>query len=126
VLGICLGMQLLFESSAEGGVPSLGLLAGRVDRLPEAPGITVPHMGWNTVEVLRPSPLLRGLAADSRFYFVHSYAAPLNEFTVAQCTHGMPFAAVVQRGNFAGVQFHPERSGAAGAQLLRNFLEMPV
>jgi glutamine amidotransferase len=126
VLGICLGMQLLFESSAEGGVPSLGLLAGRVDRLPEAPGITVPHMGWNTVEVLRPSPLLRGLAADSRFYFVHSYAAPLNGFTVAQCTHGMPFAAVVQRGNFAGVQFHPERSGAAGAQLLRNFLEMPV
>jgi glutamine amidotransferase len=126
VLGICLGMQLLFESSAEGGVPSLGLLPGRVARLPESPGIAVPHMGWNTVEATRATPLLRGLAADARFYFVHSYAAPVTADTLAAATHGARFAAIVQRGNFSGVQFHPERSGSAGAQLLRNFLEMPA
>ncbi|MBA3848488.1 MAG: imidazole glycerol phosphate synthase subunit HisH [Opitutus sp.] len=122
VLGICLGMQLLFEASAEGEVPSLGLLPGRVDRLPESPGITVPHMGWNTLETLRATPLLRGLPPDARFYFVHSYAAPVTADTLAAATHGARFAAVVQRGNISGVQFHPERSGPAGAQLLKNFL----
>lgn len=126
VLGICLGMQLLFENSGEGNVTSLGLLRGRVARLPETPGVTVPHMGWNTIEVTRDSPLLRGIDATARFYFVHSYAAPVTDDTVASATHGTRFAAVVQRGNFTGVQFHPERSGAAGAKLLRNFLAMPV
>lgn len=124
VLGICLGMQLLFESSAEGPTDTLGLIPGRVALLPESPGITVPHMGWNTVTPLRDTPLLRGLDDDARFYFVHRFAGPVNEFTLADCTHGTAFAAVVQRGNFSGVQFHPERSGTAGAQLLRNFLEM--
>jgi len=122
VLGICLGMQLLFESSEEGATASLGLIPGRVAKLPESPGITVPHMGWNTLSPKRETPLLAGLGADARFYFVHSFAGPVNEFTVASCTHGTAFAAVVQRGNFSGTQFHPERSGAAGARLLRNFL----
>jgi glutamine amidotransferase len=126
VLGICLGMQLLFESSEEGNTPSLGLIPGRVALLPESPGVTVPHMGWNTLEIRQASPLLRGFDAATRFYFVHSFAGPVNGFTLASCTHGTTFAAVVRRGNFWGVQFHPERSGAAGAQLLRNFLEMPA
>ena len=126
VLGICLGMQLLFEASEEGNTPSLGLIPGRVALLPESPGVTVPHMGWNTLDVRRASPLLKGVDATTRFYFVHSFAGPVNEFTLAGCTHGAIFAAVVRRGNFWGVQFHPERSGAAGARLLRNFLEMPA
>ncbi len=126
VLGICLGMQLLFDASEEGATPSLGLIPGTVALLPESPGITVPHMGWNTLQIRRPVPLLAGFDDATRFYFVHSFAGPVNEFTVASCEHGAAFAAVVQRGNFSGVQFHPERSGAAGARLLRNFLEMPA
>jgi glutamine amidotransferase len=126
VLGICLGMQLLFDSSAEGDTPSLGLIPGRVALLPESPGVTVPHMGWNTLDMKRDTPLLRGFEATTRFYFVHSFAGPVNEYTLASCEHGTAFAAVVQRANFSGVQFHPERSGAAGAQLLKNFLEMPA
>ena len=124
VIGFCLGEQLLFESSEEGDTTSLGLIPGRVARLPEAPGITVPHMGWNTLEILRDTPLLAGIPRDARFYFVHSYAGPVNAHTLATATHGTPFAAVVQRGNFYGVQFHPERSGPAGAQLLKNFLTL--
>lgn len=126
VLGVCLGMQLLFESSAEGETASLGVVPGRVGLLPESPGVTVPHMGWNTLKIRTESPLLRGFDARTRFYFVHSFAGPVNEFTLASCEHGTEFAAVVRRGNFWGAQFHPERSGAAGAQLLRNFVEMKV
>jgi glutamine amidotransferase len=80
-------------------------------------------MGWNTIDLRRAGPLLAGFDGATRFYFVHSYAGPVNEFTLAATTHGRDFAAVVQRDNFSGVQFHPERSGAAGAHLLRNFLE---
>ena len=123
VLGVCLGMQLLFESSAEGPTETLGLIPGEVALLPDSPGVTVPHMGWNTVLSGRKAGLLNGLAPDARFYFVHSYAGPVNAFTVASCDHGTPFAAIVQRGNFSGVQFHPERSGTAGARLLQNFVE---
>ena len=126
VLGGCLGMLLLFEGSAAGPGDTLGLIPGPVRRLLETPGITVPHMGWNTVAPARETPLLRGLGADARFYFVHSYAAPVNSATLATAEHGAPFAAIVQHRNFHGVQFHPERSGAAGAQLLKNFLEMPA
>jgi len=126
VLGICLGMQLLFSASEEGPTPTLGLLPGRVALLPAGPGLTVPHMGWNTLEVVRPSPLLAGFDAATRFYFVHSFAAPVSADTLAACTHGRRFAAAVQHGNFFGVQFHPERSGAAGARLLRNFLDLPA
>ncbi len=123
VIGFCLGEQLLFDSSAEGDTASLGLIPGRVARLPESPGITVPHMGWNTLEVLRDTPLLAGIPRDARFYFVHSFAGPVNAFTQASCQHGTPFAAIVQRANFSGCQFHPERSGVAGARLLQNFVE---
>jgi glutamine amidotransferase len=123
VLGVCLGMQLLFEQSEEGNTPTLGLIPGRVALLPGSPGITVPHMGWNTLTPRRETGLLDGIGPDARYYFVHSYAAPVDDFTVATCTHGVPFAAIVQRGNFSGLQFHPERSGAAGARLLQNFVE---
>ena len=123
VLGICLGMQLLFENSEEGPTETLSLIPGTVARLPNSPDITVPHMGWNTILSGRTTGLLDGLGSDARFYFVHSYAGPVNAFTVASCDYGTPFAALVQRGNFSGVQFHPERSGAAGARLLKNFVE---
>ena len=123
VLGICLGMQLLFENSEEGPTETLGLIPGTMARLPNLPDITVPHMGWNTILSGRTTGLLDGLGSDARFYFVHSYAGPVNAFTVASCDYGTPFAALVQRGNFSGVQFHPERSGAAGARLLKNFVE---
>ena len=123
VLGVCLGMQLLFENSEEGPTETLGLIPGTVARLPNSPDITVPHMGWNTILSGRTTGLLDGLGSDARFYFVHSYAGPVNAFTVASCDYGTPFAALVQRGNFSGVQFHPERSGAAGARLLKNFVE---
>lgn len=126
VLGICLGMQLLFDDSAEGPTRTLGLLPGRVDLLPASPGIQVPHMGWNTLRVETTSDLLAGFDAETRFYFVHSFAAPVNEFTLASCEHGTRFGAVVRRRNFHGVQFHPERSGSAGARLLRNFLQLPA
>lgn len=122
LLGICLGMQLLFESSEEGGVETLGLLQGRVTRLPEAPGVRIPHMGWNRLAFRRESTLLTGIESGAQCYFVHSYAAPVTEDCVASSAHGVPFAALVQRGNVAGAQFHPERSGTTGARLLENFI----
>lgn len=122
LLGICLGMQLLFESSDEGDVECLGLLPGRVARLQPRPGDRVPHMGWNQLQPLRDDPLLAGVSAGASAYFVHGYAAPVTADTVATCTHGAAFAAVVRRGNCHGAQFHPERSGAVGARLLENFL----
>lgn len=123
VLGICLGMQLLYESSEEGDVGCLGLVPGRLSRLPEGPDRRVPHMGWSQTEVVTADPLLAGLDDEPWFYFVHSYAAPVNESTVATGQHGTRFTAIARRGNFCGAQFHPERSARAGAQLLQNFLE---
>jgi len=122
VLGICLGMQLLFESSEEDDARLLGLIPARLQRLPEKPGLRVPHMGWNAIRNLRPDPLTDSLDGEW-FYFVHSYAAPLGAWTLSTSAHGAPFSAVVREGNFHGAQFHPERSAAAGAALLRNFLE---
>lgn len=125
LLGICLGMQLLFERSDEGDTPCLGLLPGRVTALLPAPGRPVPHMGWNTLEVLRPDPLLAGIGAADWMYFVHGYhlaARPDDPALLARTDYGLPLAAAVRRGGLMGVQFHPERSGAAGARLLRNFL----
>ena len=124
LLGICLGMQLLYERSEEGDVACLGLLPGTVRRLLPAPGIRIPHMGWNRLRRLRPSALLDGVADDASAYFVHSYAAPVSADTVAASDHGGLFSAVVQRGRHCGAQFHPERSAATGARILGNFLEM--
>lgn len=122
LLGICLGMQLLFESSREGDVPCLGLLSGQVRRLRPAAGVRVPHMGWNALQDMGRSSLLDGIHAGEQAYFVHGYAAPVTGDCVAACTHGQRFAAVVQRGAICGAQFHPERSAQVGARLLANFL----
>jgi len=126
VLGICLGMQLLFEHSAEGATSCLGVIAGSVERLRAAPGLPVPHMGWNTLELQREDALLDGLRNSDRFYFVHSFAAPINGCLLASVHYGEARCAIVRQQNFHGVQFHPERSSAAGARILRNFLELPT
>ena len=126
VLGICLGMQLLFEHSAEGATNCLGVIAGTVERLRAAPGLPVPHMGWNTLDLQREDPLLTGLRSSDRFYFVHSFAAPINGCLLASVHYGEARCAIVRQHNFHGVQFHPERSSVAGARILRNFLELPA
>jgi imidazole glycerol-phosphate synthase subunit HisH len=123
LLGICLGMQLLYTDLDEGGCGGLGLIEGKVQRL-AAGALPVPHMGWNTCRTLRPDPLLAGLGADDYVYFVHSYAAPVSGASLAACDYGGEFTAVARRDNFWGVQFHPERSARVGARLLRNFLEL--
>jgi glutamine amidotransferase len=121
-LGICLGFQLLFDASDEGGAGTLGLLAGRTEALVDAP--TLPHIGWNSVEVVRPHPLFEGIADGSYFYFVHSFVpAPADEgLIIARTTHGRPFASAVARGSLYGLQFHPEKSSAAGLRMLSNFV----
>ena len=124
VLGICLGMQLLFERSAEGSTECLAILPGEVRSLKAAPGLPVPHMGWNQLEAWRPDPLLEGLTPGDYFYFVHGYAVPVGDKTVAPVDYGDPISAVVRHENFWGVQFHPERSAASGARLLANFLTL--
>lgn len=126
LLGVCVGMQILFEHSEEDDTPCLGLLPGRVAKLPATPGIRVPHMGWNTLALRRESLLTRDIADGRHAYFVHSYAAPVTADCVASSEHGVPFAAIVQRGNVGGAQFHPERSADVGARLLENFLKYGV
>jgi glutamine amidotransferase len=126
-LGICLGFQLLFDASDEddtGDSPTLGLLAGRTVALQEAP--TLPHIGWNSVEAVKPHPLFEGIADGSYFYFVHTFApVPADEgIVVARTTHGRPFVSAVASGSLYGLQFHPEKSAAAGQRLLRNFLAL--
>jgi imidazole glycerol-phosphate synthase subunit HisH len=121
VLGICLGMQLLFESSAEDDAQLLGLIPARLRRLPQSPGLRVPHMGWNSIQATQSDTFSDSLSGDW-FYFVHSYAAPVGTWTLATAEHGATFSAIVRQGNFYGAQFHPERSAAAGARLLQNFL----
>ncbi len=122
LLGICIGMQVLFERSEEGDVPALGLLRGDVRKLPSVPGLRLPHMGWNTLVKRVDSPLLDGIDDGVHAYFVHGYAAVGSADAIAESAHGEAFAAVVQRGRVAGAQFHPERSGEVGARFLRNFL----
>ena len=124
LLGICVGMQLLFDSSDEGDVSCLGMLPGRVQRFPSRAGLPVPHMGWNQLNVLRPTLLTQGIHADDYVYFVHSFAAPVTDMTLATTDYGAPFSAIVKRDNVYGVQFHPERSARVGAILLRNFLSI--
>jgi glutamine amidotransferase len=124
VLGICLGMQLLFKNSEEGPTECLGLLPDTVRRLEAVPGRPVPHMGWNQLEGRREDPLLEGIAAREYVYLVHSYAAAVSQHTLASTDYGGPLSAVIRRGNFWGTQFHPERSGRAGARVLANFLRL--
>jgi imidazole glycerol-phosphate synthase subunit HisH len=127
LLGICLGMQWLFEGSDEAPqVPGLGVLKGRVIRLrgnAEA-GLKIPHVGWNALDFLGSGRILAGLEPHSHVYFTHSYAAPVTDACVAATTHGETFAAVVERDNVFGVQFHPEKSSEGGLQIIRNFLEV--
>lgn len=123
LLGICVGMQLLFEASEEGDTECLGLLRGRVRRLPASPGVRIPHMGWNRLQTTQAHPLVAGLE-QAWVYFVHSFAAPPATNTLATSTHGEPFSAIVGKGRVMGAQFHPERSSHAGARLLANFLAM--
>ena len=123
LLGVCVGVQLLFAHSEEDDTPCLGLLSGRVRKLPVSPGIRVPHMGWNTLQRHRDSSLMEGIGEGDHAYFVHSYAAPVDDDCLCSSEHGERFAAVVQRGRVAGAQFHPERSAGVGARLLRNFIE---
>ena len=126
LLGICLGLQLLFEGSDEDGAETLGVLAGRTVRLREAPRL--PHIGWNQVERRRAHPLFDGIDEAADFYFVHSFAAEpgpgADALTLAETTHGAPFVSAVARGPLVGVQFHPERSGRDGLRLLANFVEL--
>jgi glutamine amidotransferase len=122
VLGICLGMQLLYEASEEGDAKCLGIIPGTARRLAAAPGRPVPHMGWNTLAVNQECSLLHGLQPDARAYFVHSYAVPVGAETIASSEYGERFSAVVASRNWFGTQFHPERSGSVGAEVLANFL----
>ena len=123
LLGICLGMQVLFDYSEESDINCLGIIAGNIRKLPATQGIRVPHMGWNTVTVQHGNQLLNGLDGKD-FYFVHSYAAEVAPQSIALSEHGVQFTAATQQGNFYGVQFHPERSGMQGQQLLENFLSI--
>jgi imidazole glycerol-phosphate synthase subunit HisH len=125
LLGICLGMHWLFEGSDEApDLPGLGLLSGQCRRLASSEAIKIPHVGWNTLSLQRDASILEGVADQSQVYFTHSYVAPLTSETVAMAEHGEPFSAVVQRANIAGVQFHPEKSGEVGLQILRNFIQL--
>ena len=123
LLGICLGLQYLFEGSDEApDAPGLGALEGRCSLLP--PTLKVPHVGWNALEVRRPSRILDGVTDATQVYFTHSYAAPVTTACVAAATHSASFAAVVEAGVVSGVQFHPEKSSEAGLRMLRNFLQI--
>lgn len=126
VLGVCVGMQMLADASEEGELPGLGWVGGRVRAFAgnsASAGQPLPHMGWNDVRAIRPTPLLRGMVDEARFYFLHSYymecAKPAD--AIAQADYGFPFACAVQKGNVCGVQFHPEKSHHWGVNLLRNF-----
>jgi imidazole glycerol-phosphate synthase subunit HisH len=136
ILGICLGMQWLFEASDEApDCPGLGILGGRCYRLGEAPPsasqaegpdlqVKVPHVGWNSLTLQREASIVDGVPSGSQVYFTHSYVAPITSDAIAITEHGEPFAAVVQHGQVAGVQFHPEKSGEVGLQVLRNFVQI--
>jgi glutamine amidotransferase len=126
VLGICLGMQLLCDASEEDDVECLGILPGVAKRLSVADDYPVPNMGWCATQSCLSHPLLDGIEDGSYFYYVHSYAVPVSEYTLATARHAEQFSAVICRDNFVAAQFHPERSSKAGARLLKNFLELPA
>lgn len=123
VMGICLGMQMLFEGSEEGNVNGLGLVEGTIAQM-DTNGSPLPHMGWNTLENLADDPLLHGIKTGDYAYFVHSFAAPISERTLASTTYGQKFSAIIKQDNIYGCQFHPERSAQTGAKILANFLKV--
>lgn len=132
VLGFCLGMQLMTRSSTEGlaktgdesnTIDCLGLIPTDIKPL-EADGNRLPHMGWNTLTSVSDHPVFNGINIDDYFYFVHSFAAPISEYTVASCNYGSDFSAAIAKDNFIGCQFHPERSGALGSKIIDNFLKL--
>ncbi len=124
VLGICLGMQLLFGHSDEEDADCLGIIDANVARLPETPGLPIPEMGWNQVGFDRPSALTTGIDSGAYAYFVHSYAAPIGPYTRGETEYGTRFSSIVEQQNFFGTQFHPERSSVVGARVLENFLSI--
>jgi glutamine amidotransferase len=124
VLGICLGMQLFAERSEEDDAQCLGILPCAVRKLAGSPSLPVPNMGWCSVTTSRMHPVMDGIAEGSYFYFVHSYALPVADYSVAEAQHAAPLTAVAASGNFVAAQFHPERSSTAGARFLRNFLAL--
>ncbi|CAN5194458.1 imidazole glycerol phosphate synthase subunit HisH [soil metagenome] len=127
LLGVCLGQQLLFERSEEGGgVNLLGFIPGVVTRFDIDPQLPVPHMGWTRLKTVKPDPLIEGVADGAYAYFVHSFVCPDGEATLARADYGAVVPAVVRKGNRWGCQFHPERSAEAGSRILKNFLELPA
>jgi glutamine amidotransferase len=123
VLGICVGMQLLFESSSEGDTVGLGIIPGSLNKFDEKKA-KVPHMGWNKLQDTQKHPILKNLIAKHYLYFVHSYYAPVGEHTLATCNYINDFTAIVAKDNFIGVQFHPEKSGSVGSMILQNYLDL--
>ena len=133
VLGFCLGMQLMTQSSTEGisstegsketTIDCLGMIPTHVEPL-KALGYRLPHMGWNTLTTVADHPVLKGISVNDYFYFVHSFAAPISDYTLASCKYGSEFSAIISKDNFIGCQFHPERSSALGSKIIKNFLEL--
>lgn len=126
LLGVCLGQQLLFQSSAEGDADLLNLIPGRVAPIEPAPSRPSPHMGWSRLSIRRDDPLLDGVRDGDWAYFVHGYVCPDGPATLAAADYGLTVPAVVRDANRWGCQFHPERSAAVGARILKNFLELPL
>ncbi|MCC2625786.1 MAG: hisH [Burkholderiales bacterium] len=130
VLGICLGMQLLYEYSEEDNVVCLGIIPGKVTKFPNTNNLIVPHMGWNNLKTVVNDPILDGIKVDnlkahgSDVYFVHSYYAPVTNATIASTEYGVNFTAITKYDNFYGMQFHPEKSGQIGSKLLENFIKL--
>ncbi|AAM67666.1 imidazole glycerol phosphate synthase subunit HisH [Buchnera aphidicola] len=125
ILGICLGMQIFSQFSEEcKGVKTIGIFDNCFTHLLKSSNLPLPHMGWNHIVFNNLHPLFKNIDKKERFYFVHSYIIPLNKYTLAKTKYGVSFSSVMQKNNFFGVQFHPEKSGDAGAQLLKNFLEI--
>jgi imidazole glycerol-phosphate synthase subunit HisH len=124
VLGICLGMQLFYQYSAEDNCDCLGIIPGKIHRLPNKDNFTVPHMGWNKLIINRNSPLFNGITDDSYVYYVHSYYAKKEGNTIATTSYSETISAAVQHNNFFGVQFHPEKSGLVGSKIIENFINL--